>query len=180
MIRLNLGSGDYALDGFVGVDEDPATPAEWHFRVPPIPQPDGSVSEIYCGHLLEHLEPREAHELLLECRRVLVPGGRLGVVVPDTRAILEHYLRKDGERVEIPEGRFWELDDLDDVCAVFLYSTVQRSRHRWAYDGRTLCRAVERAGFKIGEMIDRWHDPRASAHNWWSVGVDGFKPEEPA
>ena len=180
MIRLNLGSGGFDLpraDSWSNWDEDPETPADRHLHVPPIPLEDDSVTEIYCGHLLEHLEPREAHHLLQECLRVLVPGGRLGVVVPDTRAILEHYLRKDGERVEVPQGQWWELDDLDDVCAVFLYSTIQPSRHKWSYDGRTLTRALERAGFGIREMIDRWRDPRASTHNWYSLGIDAYKPE---
>ena len=178
--RLCLGSGQYPLGpGWVNIDEDPTTPADWHVHVPPIELPDETVSEIYAGHLLEHLHPVEADELLRECLRVLVPGGRLGVVVPDTRAVLEHYLRRTGERVELPQGVFWELDDLDAVCAVFLYSTFQESPHRWSYDELTLPRALTRAGFQVGAPIDRWGDPRRSSANWWSLGFDAFKPGMP-
>ena len=182
MKRINLGSGLFPLsqtEGWENWDEEPTVVADRHVHVPPIDLPDDSVSEIYAGHLLEHLEPREAHELLCECYRVLLPGGRLGVVVPDTRQLLEHYLRQDHEEVEVPQGQHWNLDDLDHVCAVFLYSTIQRSRHRWAYDGRTLCRALERAGFTIGESIDRWRDPRLGSGAFWNLGIDVYKPEEP-
>jgi len=181
-LRLNLGAGSYSLPQAVGWenwDEDPLTPADKHLRVPPIPLPDGSVAEIYMGHLLEHLEPVEADALLRECYRVLQPGATLGVVVPDTRWVLEQYLRQSGTRVEVPQGVFWELDDLDAVCAVFLYSTLQESRHRWAYDETTLRRALTRAGFRWVRAIDRWNDPRASSHNSWSLGWDCVKPGGP-
>ena len=179
-MRLNLGSGGYDLAGFESWDEDPAVPCDRHLRVPPIPLDDGTVDEIYMGHLLEHLTPYKADRLLHECKRVLVPGGRLGVVVPDTRRVLTHYLHRSDAVVEVPEGQRWNLTDLDAVCAVFLYSTVQPSPHRWSYDRETLCRTLERAGFRLGACIDPFHDPRHSVGAWWNLGQDAFKPERVA
>jgi predicted SAM-dependent methyltransferase len=179
VIRLNLGSGAYSLpqrDSWVNVDEDPETPADRHYHVPPIPYQDGAVAEIYCGHLLEHFEPREADRFLQDCRRVLAPGGRLGVVVPDTRAVLARYLEQRHEGVEVPQNTFWNLDDLDDVCAVFLYSTIQPSRHKWAYDDHTLRKALVRNGFILGGPIPK-DDPRLSVPSWWDLSTDAFKPE---
>ena len=180
MIRLNLGCGAYRLAGYENWDEDPETPADRHHHVPPIPLADGTVAEVYLGHLLEHFEPDEADALLQECRRVLVPGGKLGVVVPDTRAVLARYLEQRHEVVEVPAGSRWNLDDLDDVCRVFLYSTIQPSRHRWSYDAATLRRALVRTGFRAVGLIDPWSDPRASAHNWWSLGLEATTPEAPS
>jgi hypothetical protein len=176
MNRLNLGCGPYVLPDYWNVDADPASPADAHYRFPPIDAADASVDEIYLGHVLEHLEPVEADALLRECYRVLAPGATLGVVVPDTRWVLEQYVRQSGQRVEVPQGVFWELDDLDAVGSVFLYSTLQESRHRWSYDETTLRRALTRAGFAVRRAIDRWSDPRASAHNPWSLGWDSVKP----
>src|SRR5262245_10169673 len=181
--RLNLGCGAYHLGrtqgvGWINLDDDPRAEPDWLARVPPIPFAEASVDEVYMGHLLEHLEPTEAHDLLRECLRVLVPGGKLGVVVPDTRAILEAYLGRKGERIEVPEGVWWTLDDLDAVCSVFLYSTIQDSRHQWSYDRTTLCRTLERAGFQVGQAIDRYHDPRLSTGRWFQCGYDCIKPGE--
>jgi predicted SAM-dependent methyltransferase len=175
-MRLNLGCGRYHLPGFVNIDEDELAQPDWLVRVPPIPAPDATADEIYCGHLLEHFEPDEADELLSECRRVLVPGGRLGVVVPDSRAVLARYLEQRHEVVEVPEGVYWNLDDLDSVCSVFLYSTVQRSRHKWAYDGATLRRALVRNGFRLEGEIAR-DDPRLSVPSWWDMGIQATKPQ---
>lgn len=174
-MRLNLGCGDYPIRGWDNWDADPEVPADRHHHVPPIPLPDGSVEEVYMGHLLEHVEPEEATALLAECRRVLQPGGILGVVVPNTRKILAHYLAEDHTEVEVPYRVYWNLDDLDSVCAVFLYSTIQPSRHKWAYDSRTLFATLERAGFRVDSMI-RPDDPRLSVPSWWDLGYSCHKP----
>jgi predicted SAM-dependent methyltransferase len=181
-VRLNLGAGAYHLpqeEGWANWDADPETPADRHVYVPPIPLPDNSVEEVYAGHLLEHFEPQEAERLLAECLRVLVPGGRLGVVVPDTRAVLARYLEQRHEEVEVPQHTFWNLDDLDAVCAVFLYSTIQPSRHKWSYDAATLRRALVGAGFLLDGPIDPYSDPRISVGTFWNLGVDCHKPGGP-
>jgi SAM-dependent methyltransferase len=179
MKRLCLGSGAYPLprsEGWENWDADPETPADRHYYVPPVPAPDASVEEVYMGHLLEHFEPEEADALLRECYRVLVPGGRLGVVVPDTQTVLSRYLQQLHDVVEVPAGVYWNLDDLDSVCSVFLYSTIQPSRHRWAYDGSTLRRTLVRNGFRLGAPIPK-DDPRLSVPSWWDLGVDVYKPD---
>jgi predicted SAM-dependent methyltransferase len=182
VIRLNLGAGAYPIrdgpavgQGWVNVDEDPETPADRHYHVPPIPYQDGAVAEIFAGHLLEHFEPQEADRFLQDCRRVLEPGGRLGVVVPDTRAVLARYLEQRHTWVEVPAGQQWNLDDLDAVCAAFLFSTIQPSRHKWAYDGATLRRALVRNGFLLGGPIPDG-DPRIAVPAWWNLSVQATRP----
>ena len=181
-MKLCLGAGRYQLpqaQGWSNWDEDPETPADRHVHVPPIDLPDGSVDEIFMGHLLEHFEPDEADALLRECCRVLTPTGRLAVVVPDTRAVLEHYLAGDHTTVELPERTYWSLDDLDSVCATFLFSTIQRSRHRWAYDDRSLRYALHRAGFGVTYPLAP-DDPRIGVPAWWNLGLEARKLPLPA
>jgi len=182
-VKLCLGSGAYQLPqsaGWSNWDEDPETPADRHVHVPPIDLADGSVDEIFMGHLLEHFEPDEGDELLRECYRVLRPGGRLAVVVPDTRAVLEQYFLGQAERprlrVEVPAGRVWDLGDLDAVCAVFLYSTIQPSRHRWSYDDRSLRYALHKAGFHVTWPMAHG-DARIGVPAWWNLALETKKPE---
>ncbi len=180
-LRLNLGCGGFRMsveagDGWVNIDVDPSTPADLHVQVPPLPYDDGAVDEIYMGHMLEHLEPRNAHALLVECWRALKPGGQCGVLVPDTRAIMRRYLDGPATVVECPRGEFWNLLDLDEVCHLYLYSTVQKSRHLWSYDSDTLARAMTRAGFRDLRTINRFADPRIPVGGWFQCGWDGIKP----
>ncbi len=61
-----------------------------------LPFPDASFDVAYGSHVLEHLEPGAAAQLLRECHRVLKPGGIARIVVPDLEAIARLYLEALG------------------------------------------------------------------------------------
>jgi predicted SAM-dependent methyltransferase len=174
--RLNIGCGEWALRGYTNLDSQSIAGVDVVATVPPIPYPDASLDEIYLGHVLEHFDHDGGAALLEECYRVLAPGGKLGVVVPDTREVLTRWLRGDRDQVQGPPGYWWPVADLDSICALFLYSTIQPSRHAWSYDETTLRRALTRAGFVIIGAIDGYTDPRVSVGAWYQFGLDAVKP----
>jgi predicted SAM-dependent methyltransferase len=57
--------------------------------------PDGTFTEVYASHVLEHFDYRSAlSEALLEWKRVLAPGGRLLLSVPDLDALAALLLQR--------------------------------------------------------------------------------------
>lgn len=173
--RLNVGSGQHPLLYWTNVDQAADALADVRYTLPPIQAETSSLDEIYAGHFLEHLTPEDAGLFLDECERCLVADGRLGIVVPDTREVMKRYVRGDLDRVEFPYGVWRPVADLDEVCRLFLYSTVQETPHRWSYDKVTLTRLVEQHGFVVTGEIDRWKDPRIPVGAWYQVGVDARK-----
>lgn len=176
-VRLNCGCGEWPITGFTNIDAEASPHVDLVASVPPIPYADNSVDEVWACHFLEHLDRPTAARFLRECYRVLRPGGLVGIVVPDTRAIAAAYL--EGRlAVEEPNsgGRLRMMRDLDDVCAMFLFSTVQPSHHQWAYDQTTLARALEQAGFPMLREIDRYRDQRLGTGQWYQCGLEGRKP----
>lgn len=163
-VRLNLGSGYDNKEGWINVDVDPASGADVCADALEYvsAQRASSIDEIYAGHFLEHLYYEDAEHFLRDCHRVLRPGARIGIVVPDTNAIMRSYLE--------------DRRDLDQLCRAFLYSTVQESHHRWSYDLDTLRRILERAGFAVSAEIDRFIDARLHAGAWWQCGLEATKP----
>jgi predicted SAM-dependent methyltransferase len=174
VLKLNLGAGEYPLEGFVNVDTLAFRGIDAVIAVPPLPWPDGSVSEIYMGHFLEHLDFATGAELLVESFRVLAPGGGIGVVVPDFHEIAYRYILRSHAPFEWQSGTH-DVTDLDELCHYLLFSTCQPSHHRWAYDLSTLGRALVRAGFVITGEIDRLHDPRLSTPRWYQCGLNARK-----
>lgn len=66
---------------------------------------DGTFAEVYASHVLEHFDyVNELEAVLREWKRVLAPGGRLYVGVPDLDALAGLLLEKD--RLNLDERFF--------------------------------------------------------------------------
>ncbi len=76
-MKLNIGAGATVIDGFTPVDRQLGSEAY------PLDFADGSVEEIRASHILEHFPQGEVVKVLREWSRVLQPGGKLRVAVPD-------------------------------------------------------------------------------------------------
>jgi len=176
-LRLNIGAGDTPLQFYTNLDCDLEKDPDILAQVPPLPFQDESLHEIWASHFLEHLDRKEAAEFLQECHRCLKPRGRLGLVVPDTRAIMKRWLAGDTTMMPMgPDGAWWPLDDLDAICHLFLYASIRgEDSHKWSYDQNTLAKAMTQSGFENLRQIDRFRDSRLSSPVWFQCGVDGFK-----
>ncbi len=87
-LRLNLGSGHVALDGYANVDMRALPGVDVVARLDDLPVEAGSVAEIFSSHVLEHF-PREelVRTLLPYWFATLRPGGTFRAVVPDLAAM---------------------------------------------------------------------------------------------
>jgi predicted SAM-dependent methyltransferase len=93
-IRLNLGGRGTTIPGFKTVDLKEGS--EVVSDVSDLKGfADGSVSEIYASHILEHFGLNKTLGVLQEWRRVLKSGAKLYVAVPDFDAAVRLY-QKEG------------------------------------------------------------------------------------
>ena len=91
-IKLSLGSRDRVIEGFKNMDIDPHPGVEFVGDVSDLSRfEDNSVSEIMSSHVLEHFEYHRTVKVLKEWLRVLEPGGKLYVAVPDFERCVELY-----------------------------------------------------------------------------------------
>ena len=81
-MRVNLGCGGKARDGWVNVDHHPLPGVDVVCDVDVFPWPfeDESCEHVLAEHLFEHV--RQPVEFVLECWRILEPGGLLTVTCP--------------------------------------------------------------------------------------------------
>ncbi len=88
-MKLNIGCNDLPLHDFINIDSDPRVKPDVVADASFLPYANDSVDEIYAGHLLEHFAHNE--RVLAEWHRVLRPGGKITVTVPDTEKSLKLY-----------------------------------------------------------------------------------------
>jgi SAM-dependent methyltransferase len=92
---LNLGCGSRYHPDWINIDIAPqGTEVVRHDLSRGIPLPDASCDVVYHTAVLEHLRPADASAFLMECFRVLKPGGILRVGVPDLEIICQLYLSR--------------------------------------------------------------------------------------
>ncbi len=88
-MRINIGCNDLKLPDFVNIDNDPVVKPDIVADASHLPFDDGSVDEIYAGHLLEHFAENE--NVIKEWHRVLKTGGKITITVPDVQKSLLLY-----------------------------------------------------------------------------------------
>jgi len=150
-VKLNLASHGDNRDGFVNVDFDHPE-ADLKCDVSELPLEDDSVDEILAYHILEHfragtyephlsnpLNPKTAIEALSEWKRVLKPGGKLEIKVPDFEKIIwlfqnfPQWSRVPGGNAPFPNYSDW-------ICS--------NGQHQCLFDKNTMKYILTSVGFK--------------------------------
>ncbi len=104
-----------------------------------LPFPAGSAQAVVLEHVLEHFSLADGLDMLVECKRVLAPGGIVRVGVPDFGRYLRSYAG-DGEFVErLRPGRPTRLLAVAEVALAH--------GHRSVWDAETLEAVLREAEF---------------------------------
>ncbi|MDP5131073.1 MAG: methyltransferase domain-containing protein, partial [Paraglaciecola sp.] len=91
-VNLNVGSGGVSIPAFINLDVE----SDWYkkqhlmsefvkfdIRNDDLPFELGSVDNIYCSHVIEHIEDKFVRLFLANCYRVLTSNGVLRIACPD-------------------------------------------------------------------------------------------------
>lgn len=140
-IRLNIGAGDSNLPGFTPVD------IKFGKDATKLDYADNSVDEIYASHVLEHIHHSKTVQTVQEWVRVLKPGGKIRIAVPDMGALLP---------------RFGEIGGINhDLMDCWLYGSddVPTDRHLATFTADKLGRLLQRCGCEsIGTFEPEYND----------------------
>ena len=93
-VKLNLGSGSTkGKNGWVNVDLFGADIN--HDLTKGVPLDDNTVDAVYSSHVFEHIPYRDLLHVIKEIRRILKPGGKLLVCVPNAGLYLRAYFNNE-------------------------------------------------------------------------------------
>lgn len=173
--KLHLGCGPNRKPGWLNIDLDPGADLGLDLREP-LPFPDNCVSFVYSEHFLEHLDFQECTRLLGECLRVLVPGGRLSVGVPNAALCMRDYMRGDRDEWSAVRDRYhpkWCTTPMHSVNYFFR----QDGEHKYSYDEETLVGLIGECGFSNVHARSWDAALDLEARRDGTLYVDGEKPK---
>lgn len=117
----NLGCGSRHHSDWINLDfhGDGKSVLAWDLQRG-LPLPDSSCDAIYSSHAIEHFNRDGARRFLIECRRVLKPGGTIRLVAPDLEGITRAYLgcleaARDGDPDAMDRYEWIHIELLDQL-----------------------------------------------------------------
>lgn len=152
-LKLHLGSGPTRLPGWINIDAHPAELSldlRWG-----LPFKAESADYVFMSHVFEHFYyPDEALGVLQEMHRVLAPGGRVRLIVPDIELCIQAYCNKD-EAFLANRQHTWtwwpqaatRLEDFLAYAGAGPRASHFLEGHKFGYDFETLAHALTQAGF---------------------------------
>ena len=181
--RLHLGCGLRPMPDWLNVDGNgaPHVDLRWDLRVP-LPLASGSCRLIYSEHVLEHLVREEADKFLIECCRLLKPGGKLRLGVPDAELYLQAYTEGRTEFFKGLGHLGGAVKELTHPIDVVNQMFRMGGAHQFAWDFAALASALEHAGFS--DVQRRTSGDASSAelclddpeHEFETLYVEAIKP----
>lgn len=138
-MRLNLGCGKMLLDGFVNIDiqQNPKAkrPIDLTADVRNVPLSDECADEVHAYHVIEHFHRWETDAVLAEWKRLLKPGGRLVLELPDLEKACRNLLAGDTDQMS-----YWGIYGDPSHRDPFMC-------HPWGFTPRTMRQLLEAGGF---------------------------------
>jgi predicted SAM-dependent methyltransferase len=150
VLRLHLGCGSIDHPGFVNIDGIDRPHVHFVQSLTRLHRfKDASVDFVYSSHAAEHFPRDNTVEIFKEWCRVLVPGGRLCISVPDFDRILEMYQRSG--------------QDMDAILPpLFGGQDYPFNFHFTAFNQQSLRQALLQAGFS---SVQAWQPGCDAFHN---------------
>jgi predicted SAM-dependent methyltransferase len=139
-LRLNIGSGDKFIEGWIGIDAVPRKAARIVAPAHAIPLPDGCAAEVMSIHCVEHVAKWLVPPMFREWHRLLKPGGRLILEMPDIIKCCQNVI--DGRTGKHPDQLgMWGLYGDDTLQDDFML-------HKYGWCFKTIRPVLEECGFR--------------------------------
>ena len=167
---LHVGSGGHRIDGFLNLDADVFVDCDLVANANRVNFSRNAVRVIYASHLFEHIPRAKVARILAEWYRVLEPGGKLYLCVPNLEVLARIYLESLAE-YETEAGKYQA-----EIARNIIYGgqTDKFDFHFSGYSLLTIRELLVSSGFLSVDLFDSTDIDFAAFHKGHSATVRGY------
>jgi len=179
--KLNLGCWPYVMDSWLNTDingNNDVVPLDLTKKFPIM---DATFHYIFCEHTIEHFDLYQGLEILKNCYRILMPGGKVRFATPDLNFLINLYNIKKSKiqknYIHWASTEFLDNFGLENDTVV-INNFVRAWGHQFIYDYKTLKLQLEKVGFISVTRFKPGVSPDKNLTNlemhWKSIGNKEF------
>jgi SAM-dependent methyltransferase len=184
--KLEIGPGPQRIDGFESLNVVGGANVDYVWNAARrLPFRSNTFEVIYASHILEHIPWYKTEKVLVEWVRVLAPGGRLEIWVPDGLKICKAFVEAEEHgSTDYQKDGWYRFNEARDPCRwasgrIFSYgdgvgTLGHPNWHLAVFSFRYIEQALKAAGCRQVEPLTpsqvRGHD-----HGWINLGIVGIK-----
>jgi predicted SAM-dependent methyltransferase len=150
--KLQVGTGKNFLEGWINSDIDPNSNNKIYLDASKtFPFEESTFNYVFSEHMIEHITYQEGLNMLSECYRILIPGGKIRIATPDLQFLFEIY--KSNKSKLQNEYIKWSLKKSNISCVTdfsdtFVINNFFRTwDHKFIYDEKALRYIFAKIGF---------------------------------
>lgn len=183
---LEMGPGGERIDGFETVNIVPGRVVDYVVDASKkLPFRDKVFKVVYASHVLEHIPWYQTSDALKEWIRILAPGGRLEVCVPDGLKICKTLVEYEEQGIDnsILDG-LYRFNEERELCKwsssrLLAYGDGEGAIGHWnwhkaIFTPRYLIKLLEEEGLTNVRLMHP-SEIRGYDHGWITLGVLGTK-----
>ena len=149
--KLHIGCQDHQIEGWLNTEYGWGPPPGVLYldATRPFPIDGNSFDYVFSEHMIEHVPVAGALSMLMECHRILRPGGRIRISTPPLEFLLDLMVRPTPEHLRYADFHYREfLSDAPlKVPAAIVNDYYRAWGHQFVYDRGSLTELLQRAGF---------------------------------
>ena len=150
--KLHIGCGGNILNGWLNSDCNSINPGVISLDATKVfPLNNDQFDYVFSEHMIEHINFSQGFAMLLECHRILKPGGKLRISTPDLLFLIDLYRAEKSELQK--EYIKWATDNFIKAAPYYsdtfvINNYVRDWGHMFIYDENVLRYSLTKAGFE--------------------------------
>jgi predicted SAM-dependent methyltransferase len=149
--KLQIGAQSNSVDGWLNVDIEPKSGEVVYMdAIKLFPFEANTFDFIFTEHMIEHISFNEGDFMLRECFRVMKKGGKIRVVTPNLKFLIELYQESKTETQEdyLRFSQKYFKNQEPELDTLVINNFFRDWGHQFIHDAKSLRYLLEKAGFQ--------------------------------